>query len=324
MTSFHNVRLPEEIESGAQGGPGFKTTVLTLSSGFEKRNIEWSRSRGSWDISYGIQTKDDVGSVIDFFYARRGKAYGFRFKDWTDFEITNQTIGTGDGVAVVYQVFKNYQDDGGSFQRKITRIVDGTLSVYVNAILKSDPGDYTVDIDTGLITFGTAPGAVATSVLTSSSNYSVGETVVIGGKTYTFESPVTNVDGHVLRGGSEAASMANLHYAINKSGGTIGTDYALATTANAFVTATDNGVHALTVTAITGGAAGNAITTAETCALAAWGPNTAYLTGGADADVTVTCEFDVPVRFDTDKLPLKATWEDAIEVPQIPIVEIKE
>ena len=42
--AFHNVQLPEEVERGAQGGPQFKTTVFTLSSGYEKRNVEWERN----------------------------------------------------------------------------------------------------------------------------------------------------------------------------------------------------------------------------------------------------------------------------------------
>ena len=139
--------------------------------------------------------------------------------------------------------------------------------------------------------------AAATAVLTSSANYADGETVVIGllaggTKTYTFQTTLTNIDGHVHVGASEAASLLNLHRAINASGGTPGTDYALATLAHPDVTASDNGTHALTITAMEVGAAYNAITTTETAANASWGGAT--MTGGAGDDLdAVLDEVDI-------------------------------
>ena len=79
--AFHDVRLDEDIERAAVGGPSFKTSVLQLSSGFEKRNIDWQRARGIWDISYGVDTKTNLEAVVAAFYARQGRAHTFRFKD---------------------------------------------------------------------------------------------------------------------------------------------------------------------------------------------------------------------------------------------------
>lgn len=204
MTSFHNVRLPVDVEQGAQGGPAFKTTILPLSSGFEQRNIDWERQRGDWDVSYGIRTKSDLDEIVEFFHVRRGRAYGFRFKDWSDFEITAQAIGTGDGSNAAFQVFKRYTSGSDVFDRRITRLVTGTLSVFVNAVLKTVTTHYTVNLETGLITF---------------------------------------------------------------TGGNI--------------------------------------------------PTLGQI-------VSVTVEFDIPVRFDIDKLNVKMHWEEAMEIPSIPILELKE
>lgn len=154
--AFHNVRLPEDVEKGARGGPGFKTTIITLSSGHEKRNIDWQRQRGTWDISYGIQYKEDFEKVIDFFYIRRGRAHSFRFKDWTDFEMDVTVLGTGDGVRTQFQLNKVYSDAGGSYSRLITRPVAGSLTVFFDGIAVS-PSDYTFSL--GVITFNTAPGS---------------------------------------------------------------------------------------------------------------------------------------------------------------------
>jgi uncharacterized protein (TIGR02217 family) len=168
---FHEVRLPEDIERGATGGPMFKTTVLQLDSGLEQRNIDWSQPKHSWDISYGLMSLKDndletyVEVVRDFFYARRGRAYGFRFKDWSDFEIgdwehpttTNQAIGLGDDVTTVFQVYKRYSSGGVDFDRTIRKLVNGTVKVLIDGVVQV--GGYTVDNNTGLITFSSAPAS---------------------------------------------------------------------------------------------------------------------------------------------------------------------
>ena len=126
--AFHDERLPEDVERGASGGPNFNTTVLQLSGGAEKRNINFSRARGTWDVGYGIQTKEDFQTVLSFFYTKFGKAHSFRFKDWSDFEIGNdstdtpQTIGTGDGTTTVFPIVRRYTTAGFSFDRVLEKI----------------------------------------------------------------------------------------------------------------------------------------------------------------------------------------------------------
>lgn len=154
--AFDNVRLPEEIERGAQGGPAFQTSVVALGTGREQRNVDWSSQRCSFDISYGIQYKEDFIDVVKFFYARLGKARGFRFKDWSDFEAVNEQIGIGDGTTTIFQLVKNYTSLV-VYQRKITRPVAGTVAVRVNGATVP----YTVNNNTGVVTFTSAPAAAA-------------------------------------------------------------------------------------------------------------------------------------------------------------------
>jgi len=156
--AFHDVRFPECIEIGATGGPRFKTTVLALGSGHEKRNIEWARVRCAWDIGSGVKTKEDMESVIAFFYARQGQAHGFRFRDWNDWHIgdaeTPLTIGTGTGVETHFQLVKRYTSGGINFDRKITRPVASTIVVSTN---ESPTLNYSVNYSTGLVTFQVPP-----------------------------------------------------------------------------------------------------------------------------------------------------------------------
>lgn len=152
---FDDVRLPEEVERGAVGGPRFQTSITVLATGAEQRNVDWERQRGKWELTYGIQSKTDFMDVVKFFYARQGKARGFRFKDWTDFQATAEAIGTGDGVATTFQLRKNYTSVV-TYQRKITRPVSGTVTVYKNGVAQS----VTINYNTGVVTFGVAPASL--------------------------------------------------------------------------------------------------------------------------------------------------------------------
>ena len=98
MTGFHEVRFPDNIAYGATGGPEFATTVVVTGAGHEQRNVDWAEARGRWDVASGLKNQAQLDELIAFFRARKGKAYGFRFKDWTDYKATGQLIGTGDGA----------------------------------------------------------------------------------------------------------------------------------------------------------------------------------------------------------------------------------
>jgi hypothetical protein len=136
-------------------------------------------------------------------------------------------------------------------------------------------------------------GVRATGTLTTTGNFSNGETVTTGSKTYTFQTVLTNVDGNVLIGGSATASLANLAAAINLGAGS-GTVYAAATTANTFVYAS-SGASTLDLFALAAGTAGNTIATTETATNASFGGAT--LSGGSDtANYVVLSPAALPVN----------------------------
>ncbi len=161
--AFNNVQLDVDVERGAQGGPGFKTTVLVLSSGFEKRNKDWERVRGRWDLSYGLDKKSNQEKVLAFFHVSEGRLNGFRFKDWTDFQIGSDTpadapqeIAVTNGTNAQYQVKRRYTITGPiTFDRSTTRLVAGTARVFLDAV--EQVSGFTVDVDTGVVTFSVAP-----------------------------------------------------------------------------------------------------------------------------------------------------------------------
>jgi len=166
----------------------------------------------------------------------------------------------------------------------------GDVTLTSSQILAVPPGalsNVEIIIDSTLLS-GLTEYVKATGTLTGSSNFGNTETVTIGTKVYTFQTTLTDVDGHVQIGGTLTVSLANLLAAINLTG-TPGTDYALSTTIHPTVTATASDATTLSVEAKTPGTVGNAIATTETAANAAWGGAT--LSGGVDGDlVTVTSD----------------------------------
>ncbi len=154
--AFHEVQFPADISFGAVGGAEFKTTIVTLDSGHERRNIDWSTARGEWDVVHGLQDQADVDALIAFFRAREGRARGFRFKDWSDFELARQSISTTDGSTATFQIFKRYTSLV-NYDRDLTKPVGGTVGVWVNNVAITEgagAGEFAVDTTSGIITLG--------------------------------------------------------------------------------------------------------------------------------------------------------------------------
>lgn len=136
----------------------------------------------------------------------------------------------------------------------------------------------------------------ATQILTLTGLPLDTETIIIGSKTYTFETVLSSGDGNVLIGATERESIENLVAAINLTDGS-GTIYSASTTANtdvrAFVGA--SAVDTLDVEALVAGTAGNSIGTTETLSAGSWGGAT--LSGGATTSWKLSLRIDGAERF---------------------------
>lgn len=170
--AFHEVRFPVEVAFGSTGGPERRTEIVTLGSGFEERNSPWADSRRRYNAGYGVRSLDDLHGVIAFFEARHGRLHGFRWKDRVDFKssapqatvaVTDQAIGTGDGVADTFQLVKSYASGGQTYTRTIRKPVAGTVLVAVDGQVKTEGAQFTVDAAAGAVTFtgGNIPGVGA-------------------------------------------------------------------------------------------------------------------------------------------------------------------
>jgi len=170
--SFHEVRFPTEISRGAQGGPERRTDVVVLGSGHEERNARWADSRRSYNAGYGVRSLDDLHAVIAFFEERRGRLYGFRWRDHLDCKSAppqgavtagDQVLGTGTGTQATFQLVKVYGGLFAPWTREIKKPVAGSVRVAVGGSEKAEGTSFTVDAATGLVTFlaGHIPAAGA-------------------------------------------------------------------------------------------------------------------------------------------------------------------
>ena len=164
--SFHEIQFPTDISLNALGGPRFNTQIIKLAdAGAEERISRWDSFVHKYDVSYGIKSADDLYTVKEFFIARNGAVYGFRYKDWLDFTsaangrdpytATDQTIGTGDGSETQFQLVKKYTSGEITRTRNITKPVSGKVTVAIDDVTQTS--DWSVDTTTGIITFTSAP-----------------------------------------------------------------------------------------------------------------------------------------------------------------------
>lgn len=178
--TFIETRFPTKIAGGAQGGPMRLTDVIELRSGYAEANSIWQHSLREWDAAYGVKTANDLHSVIEFWEAMNGRHNTFRWKDWSDFKScapqsalanTDQTIGTGDGSTLQFQLVKVYAAGSASYSRPIRKPVANTVVVSIDDV--NQTSGWVVDTTTGMVTFTTAP--------------STGEVIKAG---YEFDVPV--------------------------------------------------------------------------------------------------------------------------------------
>lgn len=233
------IRFPTDLAYGSRGGPGYSTDISETKSGYETAILEWSKARHKYSAAYGPRTQAQLETVRAFFHVVRGMGYGFRFSDWADYKscavastptATDQTLGTGDGTTVAFQLQKTYSYSGETYARAITKPVSGTTLVSIQNV--TDPR-WTVSTVTGIVTFSAditktinaiTQAAQAQITFTATHGLSVGHTFYVSGV-----SGMTQINGQrvtvtVVDSSTQVTVNVNsTAYSAYTSGGTIHT-----------------------------------------------------------------------------------------------------
>ena len=145
--------------------PTFQTRIQRAVSGRELRVLDYLYPLWQFALIYDFLRDDpaagfdELRTLLGFFMLCQGAFGTFLFQDPTDCQVTGQQIGIGNASTTVFQLQRAMGTalPGGGFLEPIVapKLVN---AIYFDGITQ-DPAKYSVDPNTGVVTFGTAPGS---------------------------------------------------------------------------------------------------------------------------------------------------------------------
>lgn len=137
---------------GWQGGPEFKTRIVEMKSGRERRNAGIANARHSFTVPFNNIPQENYYLIKQMHLVCRGMLHAFKFRDELDYTATDEVFGTGDGTETVFQLRKISTIDNVSYIRD-TFVIQPGSEILVNG----STATHTVDLDRGLVTFAAPP-----------------------------------------------------------------------------------------------------------------------------------------------------------------------
>jgi hypothetical protein len=138
----------------------WSTIVQEAASGYTVRIGVYPFPRYQFTLSFSIldaTSTDEPGLAADFetlfgfLNSLYGRTLPFLYKDEYDNAVTAQSIATGDGATVAFQLYRSF---GGSLDPVFAPIAAGMIVTLAGTPTVA----YTLDITQGVITFSAAPG----------------------------------------------------------------------------------------------------------------------------------------------------------------------
>jgi len=123
----------------------FYTIKSEFESGVVRTREGWTRERSRFGLSWRSIRNTDAATLWAFYQGRKGAALLFDVQDYRDYQVTDEAVGTGNGSQTAFQLDKKF-------------IEEGSETVKVGGVTKTRGVDYTINNDTGVVTFGAAPG----------------------------------------------------------------------------------------------------------------------------------------------------------------------
>jgi uncharacterized protein (TIGR02217 family) len=130
--SFIEKRFPEDIGAGSLSCTEYWTDVAIMHNAYEQRNINWLQPRMRFQIARGLKDQGQIEQLISFFRICRGRAIGFRFKDWSDYRAENQILAIGDGKKQAFQLIKTYRIGEINEKRFIRKPIASSIQVFID------------------------------------------------------------------------------------------------------------------------------------------------------------------------------------------------
>lgn len=155
---FNETRLLDVVDYGTTFESSFNTRVVTLRSGFERRNADWAIPMGQFSVLYSVLQSEHHMAVVHAHMVSMGRLIPFRFKDWSDFEVENEPLTTGTGVLQTVQLSRSYKFGPMGFEKPIKKPVPGTVVILEDG----EPIAANINYSSGVAEFTALPGSVVT------------------------------------------------------------------------------------------------------------------------------------------------------------------
>jgi uncharacterized protein (TIGR02217 family) len=132
-----------------------------------QRNQRYSQPVRHWFINYQGLTLDDRNRLLEIFNRAAGQYRTFKILETGqdgDYECSLAECSiTAVAAQTQFQLVKTYYDgQTEEWTENKKKIVPGTIFppvIKLNSTIKTEGTDYTLDDETGIVTFGSAPGA---------------------------------------------------------------------------------------------------------------------------------------------------------------------
>lgn len=140
-------------------------------SGIERRTTDYNNPIWNFtlilsllrDFPYGsYDPVTELRTLMDFYNSRQGAFDTFLYTDLSDDRVMTQQIGVGDGTNLIFQLVRQLTP-GGFIENIIAP--NAIENLYDNGTPISS-ADYTVNFDTGVVTFGAGHAPAATHIIT--------------------------------------------------------------------------------------------------------------------------------------------------------------
>lgn len=148
---------------GWEGGPEFKTRIVDMANGRDRRNAEWAQPRHRFTLGFQHLNAESYASIKQMHLVARGMLHTFLHQDGLDPSATDELFGLGDGVEDEFQLSKLSVVSGVTYQRFVYALfVPGDNGIATDApitvTINGEPTTaFTLDRDRGLIVFDDPP-----------------------------------------------------------------------------------------------------------------------------------------------------------------------
>jgi uncharacterized protein (TIGR02217 family) len=152
--AFLEEQLDPLITKGAKSTIEWKRTKVYAHSGRLRQNFDWSTAKHVLDLSYRARPAAQYEALRDFFMVVMSGAYeGFRAKDWSNYELTQDNSSLVLVSGATYQIHRRHAVGVIEYLHPIKKPT-GTITVIRNRASVISVASASVDETTGIATIG--------------------------------------------------------------------------------------------------------------------------------------------------------------------------